>query len=90
MARAKPVNGRSVHLATIRQAFRAAMSESVTTVGLREVAELCRRRAISRPGHDWHETRDQILLIGIEWNLATDNLDRQSDACLGCLARFLR
>jgi hypothetical protein len=90
MARANPLNGRSVLLATIRHAFAAAMPEPSVTVGLKEVAKLCRRRAVSRPGHNWHETRDQILLIGIEWNLATDNLDRQSDACLGCLAQFLR
>ncbi len=59
-------------------------------IGLTEIAELCRRHAVSHPGSDWNERRDLILMIGVEWNLARDTLDAQSDACLKSVARLLR
>jgi hypothetical protein len=77
-------------LATIRRAIRTMAPELAdASAGLKEVAELCRRRAVSRPGRDWHAVRDDILTIGCEWDLASDNLDHQSDACLEYIARFL-
>lgn len=60
------------------------------SIGLGQVAELCRRRAVSRAGRDWHDTRDQILMIGITWELASDSVDAQPDACLDRLVQFLR
>ena len=33
---------------------------------------------------------DQLLLIGIAWNLDCDRLDQQSDACLRRVAAILR
>ena len=60
------------------------------TIGLADVAELCRRRAHSHPGLDWNERRDQILSIAVEWNLTgRDALEVQSDACLRSIARLL-
>jgi hypothetical protein len=76
-------------LATIRRAIRAMAPEFDARAGLKDVAELCRRRAASRPGADWHAVRDHILTIGCEWDLTTDDLELQSDACLHWLARFL-
>jgi hypothetical protein len=61
-----------------------------STVGLADVAELCRRCALSHPGLDWNERRDQILSIAVEWDLGgRDALDAQSDACLRSIALFL-
>jgi hypothetical protein len=34
--------------------------------------------------------RDQLLMIAVEWNLDRDSLDQQSEACLRCVADFLR
>jgi hypothetical protein len=77
-------------LATIRCAIRVLAPEfAQTNLGLKDVAELCKRSAASRPGRDWNAVRGQILTIGCEWDLASDNLDQQSDACLECLAQFL-
>jgi hypothetical protein len=33
------------------------------------VAELSKRDFAARPARDWNGVRDQLLLIGIEWNL---------------------
>jgi hypothetical protein len=43
-----------------------------------------------RPARDWNDVRDQLLLIGIEWNLDRDRLDQQSDVCPHTVAAFLR
>jgi len=59
-------------------------------MGLKEVAELCRRDYAARPGRDCTVVRDQLLLIAIEWNLARDRLDQQSATCLRAIAEFLR
>jgi hypothetical protein len=78
------------NLATIRCAISVLAPQLAdVSVGLKEVAELCKRSAASRPGRDWHAVRGQILTIGCEWDLANDSLDHQPDACLDCLARFL-
>ena len=58
--------------------------------GLKDVAELCRRDYAARPGRDWNDVRDQLLLIGIEWDLTRDRLDQQSRTCLHAIAQFLR
>jgi hypothetical protein len=77
-------------MAIIRHAIATAMPDwTDRSIGLKEVAQLCRRLTASRPGRDWHETRDLILTIGCEWDLASDRLDDQSNQCLDCLARFL-
>ena len=46
-------------------------------MGLRDVAELC-RRDYAAPGRDCNAVRDQLLLIAIELNLTRDRLDQQS------------
>jgi hypothetical protein len=58
--------------------------------GPNDVAELCKHDFAARPARDWNDVRDQLLLIGIEWNLDFDRLDQQSDACLRTVAAFLR
>jgi hypothetical protein len=60
------------------------------SIGLKDVAELCRRDYAARPARDANHVRDQLLLIGIEWDLDRDRLDQQSEACLRCVADFLR
>ena len=62
----------------------------VAASGLKDVAELCKRDFAARPARDWNDVRDQLLLIGIEWNLDCDRLDQQSDACLRTVAALLR
>lgn len=59
-------------------------------VGLGDIAELCRRQVLARPGRDWAVVRDQILRIGCDWELDQDRLDQKSDACLDHLALFLK
>jgi hypothetical protein len=78
-------------LTVIHGAFQARMPDSVPDKsGLKAVAEVCRRDYAARPARDWNDVRDQLLLIGIEWNLDRDRLDQQSEACLRCVADFLR
>ena len=75
----------------IRSAIESSLPECCgTRIGLMEIAELCRRHALSHPGADWNERRDLILMIGVEWDLARDSLDAQSDACLRSVTRLLR
>jgi hypothetical protein len=58
--------------------------------GLKDVAALCKRDFAARPARDWNDVRDQLLVIGIEWNLDCDRLDQQSDPCLRAIGDFLR
>jgi hypothetical protein len=77
-------------LAVVQHAIEAKLPECCAgPIGLMEIAELCRRQAVSNPGRDWNETRDLILKIGIEWNLSNDSLEAQSDACLRSIVRLL-
>jgi hypothetical protein len=77
-------------LALVRRAIEARMPEvGHGPIGLKQVAELCKRDYIARPGRDCNDVRDQLLLIGIEWDLARDRLEQQSNACLRQVARFL-
>jgi hypothetical protein len=59
-------------------------------MGLKDVAELCRRDYAARPGRDCNEVRDQLLGIGVEWDLGCNRLDQQSETCLRAIAGFLR
>ena len=78
-------------LTVIHGAFQARMpGVEPAKSGLKDIAELCRRDYAARPGRDWQSVRDQLLLIGIEWDLARDCLDQQSDVCLRGVAEFLR
>jgi hypothetical protein len=78
-------------LTVIHGAFQGRMPEVLpANSGLSDVAELCKRDYASRPGRDWNDVRDQLLLIGIEWDLSRDRLDQQSEACLRAIAAFLR
>jgi hypothetical protein len=58
--------------------------------GLKNVAELGKRDFAARPARDWNDVREQLLLIGIEWNPDCDRLDQQSDGWLRTVAAFLR
>jgi hypothetical protein len=78
------------NLSAIRRVLTARMPEICEQpVGLMNIAELCRRHALARPGRDWATRRDQILTIGCEWDLLNDSLEAQSDSCLDYLAEYL-
>jgi hypothetical protein len=77
-------------LAAIRGALAAVPQLGQGPVGLREIADLCRRRSALRLGRDCHEMRDLLFTIACEWDLSCDRLDEQSSACLGSLVRLLR
>jgi len=78
-------------LAAIHSALKARLPEIPTSKsGLTEIAELCKRDLSARPTRDYHEVRDQILQIAIEWDLDRDALEQQSNECLRAIASFLR
>jgi hypothetical protein len=78
-------------LTVIDGAFQAYMPDVQSAHScLFDVAEVCQRDYSARPARDWQDVRDQLLLIGIEWNLARDRLNQQSDSCLRAIAAFLR
>jgi len=78
-------------LTVIQRAQEARLPEVVFwEMGLLHIAELCRRDYIARPGRDCNDVRDHLLRIGIEWDLASDRLDQQSEICLRTIAEFLR
>ena len=78
-------------LAVVRRAIAARMPDLVDApIGLKDVAELCRRQASAFPGGDFHARRNEILMIASEWDLLHDRIEDQSDACLRCVARVLR
>ena len=82
---------RWANLTVIHGAFHARMPDAPPArSGLKDVAEVCRRDFAARPARDWNCVRDQLLVIGIEWNLDRDRLDQQSEVCLRCVADFLR
>jgi hypothetical protein len=82
---------RWANLTVIQRALEAKLPDiPYATAGLKDVAVVCGRDYGARPGRDCNGARDQLLLIGVEWDLAHDRLDRQSDACLGAIADFLR
>jgi hypothetical protein len=78
-------------LTVIHGAFQARLPELLPADSrLKDVAELCERDFAARPARDWNDVRDQLLVIGIEWNLDCDRLDQQSDPCLRAIGDFLR
>ena len=90
-ARAVTELRRWADLTVIHGAFQARLPEMLpANSGLKDVAEVCRRDYAARPGRDCNDVRDQLLLIAVEWDLDRDRLDQQSEACLRCVADFLR
>ena len=82
---------RRANLTVVQRAQEARLPQvEFWKMGLRDVAELCRRDYAARPGRDCNAVRDQLLMIAIEWNLARDRLDQQSNTCLRFIAQFLR
>ena len=82
---------RCADLAVIRAAVKARLPDkSAATIGLADIAELCKRDLRARPTRDCHDVRDQILQIAIEWDLDRDALDQQSNVCLRAVVTFLR
>ena len=59
-------------------------------IGLKDVAEICKRDYSARPARDCNQVREQLLMIGVEWDLDHDRLDQQSETCLRYVADFLR
>ena len=58
--------------------------------GLKDVAELCKRDFAARPARDWNDVRDQLLLIGVEWNLAAIGSTSSRMRACARIATFLR
>jgi len=78
-------------LEAIRAAAKARLPDkSAATIGLADIAELCKRDLKARAARDCHDVRDQILQIAIEWDLDRDALDQQSNVCLRAVVTFLR
>jgi hypothetical protein len=76
-------------LMVIQRAQEAMLPEvDFWEMGLMDIAELCRRDYIARPGRDPNDVRDQVR-IAIEWDLESDRLDQQSEICLRDIAEFL-
>jgi hypothetical protein len=73
------------HLSTIRRAVAPSRPLTTANIGLVDVATACRIRGVGK----W-ATHDDLLTIACEWDLARDQLDDQSDACLAAIARILR
>jgi len=77
-------------LAAIHSVLKARLPElPVPKIGLAEIAELCKRELKARPTRDYHDTREQILRIAVEWDLDHDALEQQSNECLRAVASFL-
>jgi hypothetical protein len=72
-------------LSVIRRAVAQSRPTATAQIGLVDVAAACRIRCIGGS-----VTRDDLLVIACEWDLAHDQLDDQSDACLAAIARVLR
>jgi len=82
---------RCADLAVISATIKARLPDkSAATIGLADIAELCKRDLRARPTRDCHDVRDQILQIAIEWDLDRDALDQQSSVCLRAIVSFLR
>ena len=82
--------GRRADLTVVQLAQEARLPHvEFWAMGLGDVAELCRRDHDARPGRDCNAVRDQLLIIAVEWDLARDRLDQQSDTCLRAIAEFL-
>jgi hypothetical protein len=78
-------------LALIYRAFEVRLPDlEHKQIGLKDVAELCKRDYAARPGREWNHVRDQLLMIGTDWDLDRDRLEAQSDVCLHDVADFLR
>ena len=80
-------------LTVIAGAFRTHMPNvPLERCGLSEVAEVCDRDYAIRSARNWRDARDQLLLIGLEWDLShdRDRLSQQSDRCVHAIATFLR
>jgi hypothetical protein len=78
-------------LAAIRAAVKARLPDKLAaTIGLADIAELCKQDLKARPARDRYAVHDQILQIAVEWDLDRDALDQQSDACLRAVVSFLR
>ncbi len=93
MATARQVSDlrRWADLTVIHRALETKLPDTpYPTAGLRDVAEACKRDYAARPGRDCNDARDLLLLIGVEWDLARDRLDQQSNVCLHAIADFLR
>ena len=75
----------------IHRAIEAKLPDApLAGAGLGDVAEVCKRDYAGRPGRDFHVARNQLMLIGAEWDLTRDRLDQQSATCLRAIADFLR
>ena len=84
---------RRADLAVIADAFHVHMPNvQLERCSLSEVAKICNRDYAVRSARNQQDARDQLLLIGLEWDLARDRdrLAQQSDRCVHAIATFLR
>ena len=82
---------RGSDLAIIMSAIEGACpAVPADAIGLADIAELCRRHVLSTPASTGTSGATEILMIGIELDIERDALSAQSDACMRCIARFLR
>lgn len=90
-ARSHAELSRASDLAVIGHAIKSTLpGHRHDHIGLLEIADLSRRHAASRQGGDWNDLRDLIIMIAVEWDLTSDSLDMQTDACVRCIANLLR
>jgi hypothetical protein len=72
-------------LYVIRRAVARSQPTATANIGLTNVATACQMRDVRGPA-----ARDDLLTIVCEWDLASDQLDGQSDECVAAIARVLR
>jgi hypothetical protein len=81
---------RLVQLTEITRALRARFPDTpLQRIGLDAVAKLCKALVAARACRDCHDVRDDILSIACLWDLASDDLEEQSDELLACLCAFI-
>jgi hypothetical protein len=72
-------------LYVIRRAVARSQPTATANISLINVATACQIRRVRGLA-----TRDDLLTIACEWDLARDQLDDQSDECLAAIAHVLR
>ena len=81
---------RLVQLTEITRTLRARFPDTPPQrIGLEAVAKLCKALVSARACRDCHDVRDDILSIACLWDLASDDLEEQSDELLACLSAFI-
>ena len=86
----EPHMSRPTDLLMIQSAVERMLGRPVEqSIGLREIADVCRLRAKAMLERDCHTARDALLTVACEWDLTRDRLEDQSDACLAIIVEVL-